>query len=60
MNFLYSRNNRKFHTVLSGQKCPDFFTSINPSQLTKVSYNSVIPPFLIELMSRKTKVLIVV
>ena len=40
MNFLYSRNNRKFHTVLSGQKCPDFFTSINPTQLTKVSYNS--------------------
>lgn len=40
MNFLYSRNNKKFHIVLSGQNCPDFFTSTNPSQLTKVSYTS--------------------
>lgn len=40
MNFLYSRNNRKFHTVLSGSKCPDFFTSTDPTQLTKVTYTS--------------------
>ena len=40
MNFLYSRNNRKFHTVLSGSKCPDFFTLTDPTQLTKVTYTS--------------------
>ena len=35
-----SRNNRKFHTVLSGSKCPDFFTLTDPTQLTKVTYTS--------------------
>lgn len=40
MNFLYSRNNRKFHKVLSGQNCPDFYTSTDPTQLIKFPYSS--------------------
>lgn len=40
MNFLYSRNNRKFHIILSGQNCPDFYTSTIPTQFIKIPYSS--------------------
>ena len=38
MNFLYSRNNAKFHVVLSGQNCPDFYAGILPTTLNTIPY----------------------
>lgn len=38
MNFLYSRNNAKFHVVLSGHNCPDFYAGLLPTTLNTISY----------------------
>ena len=38
MNFLYSRNNAKFHVVLSGQNCPNFYAGLLPTTLNTISY----------------------
>ena len=38
MDFLYSRNNAKFHVVLSGQNCPDFYSGLSPATLNAISY----------------------
>lgn len=38
MNCLYARSNSKFHLVLSGDNCPDFFTDIDLESLSAVPY----------------------